>query len=194
MYISAFIQNEQENYYEISICPEFMDRSIYDICATLLHEMVHLWNLQNDIQDCSRGNTYHNKKFKKVAEEHGLIINYDKRIGWSLTKLQPTTKEFINLHNDLKLIPLIRRSAFKQIYTGSSKVEDEQDDVVNRSIKKKRNITLELNDDEFMQLGILAKDLGLNKGRLLELLAKDIIDQEKTSYAEAWINELKSNV
>lgn len=135
------MQNEGNEFYEISICPEFMDRSFYDICSTLLHEMVHLWNLQNLIQDCSRGNTYHNKKFKEVAENHGLIIDYDKRIGWSLTKLQPSTKEFIDRHKELQLIPLVRKSNLKRISSNSK--ENEMDDNLK---PKKRNVTLELTD------------------------------------------------
>ena len=43
-------------------------RPIEEICATLLHEMVHYYNYENGIQDCSRGNTYHNKRFKEAAE------------------------------------------------------------------------------------------------------------------------------
>ena len=39
----------------------------------MLHEMAHLYNLENGIKDTSRAGTYHNAKFKATAEEHGLI-------------------------------------------------------------------------------------------------------------------------
>lgn len=48
-------------YYEITICSEYLYRSVEEICTTLLHEMVHLYCNENGIKDTSRGNTYHNK-------------------------------------------------------------------------------------------------------------------------------------
>ena len=57
--------------HEINISTATLDRPIEETTATLLHEMCHLYNLMHDVQDCSRGNTYHNKKFKECAESHG---------------------------------------------------------------------------------------------------------------------------
>ncbi len=71
--------------YELNIGAGTLDRPIESVVSTLLHEMVHIYNLMNGIQDCSRGNTYHNKKFRDKAVEVGLIIEHDKRIGWSIT-------------------------------------------------------------------------------------------------------------
>lgn len=71
--------------YELNIGAGTLDRPIENVVSTLLHEMVHIYNMQHDIQDCSRGNTYHNKKFKAKAESVGLVIEYDKRIGYSIT-------------------------------------------------------------------------------------------------------------
>lgn len=71
--------------YELNIGAGTLDRPIENVVSTMLHEMVHIYNLMNGIQDCSRGNTYHNKKFKEKAESVGLIIDYDSRIGWSIT-------------------------------------------------------------------------------------------------------------
>ena len=36
--------------------------------AGAVHEMVHYYCQINNIQDTSRGNTYHNKRFKEEAE------------------------------------------------------------------------------------------------------------------------------
>ena len=71
--------------FELNIGAGTLDRPIENVVSTLLHEMVHIYHLQNDIQDCSRGNTYHNKKFKEKAESVGLKIDYDSRIGYSIT-------------------------------------------------------------------------------------------------------------
>ena len=49
---------------EINIGAGTLSRPIENVVATLLHEIVHYWNDQNGVKDCSRGNTYHNKRFK----------------------------------------------------------------------------------------------------------------------------------
>ena len=36
---------DEDGYYEINLCAEHLLRPFDDICATLLHEMVHLYNL-----------------------------------------------------------------------------------------------------------------------------------------------------
>ena len=54
--------------HEINIGAGTLARPIEDVAATLLHEMVHYYNYENGIQDCSRGNTYHNRRFKTAAE------------------------------------------------------------------------------------------------------------------------------
>lgn len=103
----------KESYYEITICAEYLNRPIEEIIGTMLHEMVHLNNLQFDIKDTSRSGTYHNKRFKEIAEGRGLIIEYDKRIGWSLTKLQENTKNMITeLNPALELFKIARRSPY----------------------------------------------------------------------------------
>lgn len=78
-------RRKDNNSYELNIGAGTLARPIENVVATMLHEMVHVYNLMNGIQDCSRGNTYHNKRFKEKAESVGLIIEYDSRIGWSIT-------------------------------------------------------------------------------------------------------------
>lgn len=93
-------QEESVGYYEINLCAEHLARPFTEVCATLIHEMVHLWNLQNEVQDTSRGGTYHNKKFKQVAEEHGLIIEQHPKYGWTITTLNNEAKAFIDGMNE----------------------------------------------------------------------------------------------
>lgn len=73
-------------YCEINLGAETVNRPVIESMATLVHEMVHQWCYERGIKDTSRGGTYHNKRFKREAEKRGLLISYDKRIGWSLTK------------------------------------------------------------------------------------------------------------
>ena len=79
--------------HEINIGAGTLARNIEDICATLLHEMVHYYNYVNGIQDCSRGNMYHNKRFKVAAEERGLMVTHSDKYGWSHTE---PTEELLN--------------------------------------------------------------------------------------------------
>lgn len=77
--------------HEINIGAGTLARPIEEVAATLLHEMVHYYNYENGIQDCSRGNTYHNRRFKAAAEAHGLIVEHsDKGSPHSLFRLQRT--------------------------------------------------------------------------------------------------------
>ena len=85
----------QENRHELNIGAGTLDRPIENIVATLLHEMVHLWNILEGIQDCSRGGAYHNKHFRDAATSRDLVISYDPRIGWSITEPTPELCDFI---------------------------------------------------------------------------------------------------
>lgn len=88
---------ERENgFREINISAESLDRPIEEVIATLIHEMTHHYCDLNGIQDCSRGGTYHNRRFKEQAEQRGVIIDYDSRIGYSLTSPAPELIEFIS--------------------------------------------------------------------------------------------------
>ena len=96
--------------HEINIGAGTLSRPIEEVAATLLHEMVHYHNYLHGVQDCSRGNTYHNRKFKAAAEERGLIVTHSDKYGWSHTFPSDRLLEFI-LDNDLTDI-LINRNEF----------------------------------------------------------------------------------
>ena len=81
---------------EINLSAENLKRSHYSTCATLMHEMCHHFCFVNGMKDTSRQGRYHNKIFKQVAEERGLVIGYAKNIGWSLTEPTNKFKEFID--------------------------------------------------------------------------------------------------
>jgi len=86
---------DSDGYYEINMCAEHLNRPFEETCSTLIHEMVHLMNLQNGVQDTSRSRLYHNKKFKQTAEEHGLVIEKDAKYGWCITRLNEHALEYI---------------------------------------------------------------------------------------------------
>jgi len=80
-------RDEEGGAYEINLSAEFTDRPLSDTLQTLIHEMVHLKNIMEKIQDCSRKGTYHNKRFKAGAEAVGLEVEESKKYGWAHTKL-----------------------------------------------------------------------------------------------------------
>lgn len=79
--------------HELNLGAETLSRPIENVTATMLHEMVHLYNIAHEVQDCSRGGSYHNKKFKDEAERRGLHIEHHERYGWTLTE---PTEELID--------------------------------------------------------------------------------------------------
>ena len=95
---------------EINIGAGTLARPIENICATLLHEMVHYYCHVNGIKDTSRGNTYHNKRFKGIAESHGLKVSHHEKYGWTITEPNDELLTFV-LENDLSDI-LITRNEF----------------------------------------------------------------------------------
>lgn len=113
-----WVQGKNERY-EINISVDYIGtRSVESTIATLMHEMAHLYNLMNGIKDTSRGGVYHNKRFKETAEEHGLIIEHTEHIGWSLTSLPDSTKEWIKNNINIKGINIYKRVAERA--TGTS--------------------------------------------------------------------------
>ena len=69
------------------------------VLGTLLHEAAHALSAARGIQDTSRQGRYHNKKFKACAEELGISVEHDPRLGWSITTLpaQTATKYAVQL-------------------------------------------------------------------------------------------------
>lgn len=85
--------------YELNISAYSIGRDPEDICETILHEQCHLYNLINDIEDTSDKGRYHNKFFKKAAQDHGLNVIRDKHSGWSKTKLDEAAKAYVKKLN-----------------------------------------------------------------------------------------------
>lgn len=100
-----------------------MNISIEKIVGTLLHEMVHLYNLQNNIKDTSRSGLYHNKNFKEIAEMKGLNVEKSEQYGWCITEIKEEVKDHINISNlNSDCFVIARRPPFK------SKDKDKSED------------------------------------------------------------------
>ena len=104
--------------HEINIGAGTLARPIEEVVSTLLHEMVHYYNYERGIQDCSRGNTYHNRKFREEAERRGLLVEHSDKYGWSHTSPSDLLLDFV-LENDLSDI-LINRNEFSGFQMGGT--------------------------------------------------------------------------
>ncbi len=89
----AWQSTEHGDQYSLNISSEYLNRGLTELCCSLLHEMVHEYNWcyidptigKDVVKDVSRGNTYHNRKFKAEAEKRGLVIDRDPLYGWTIT-------------------------------------------------------------------------------------------------------------
>ena len=104
--------------HEINIGAGTLARPIEEVVATLLHEMIHYYNYENGVQDCSRGNTYHNRRFKEAAERHGLNVSHSDKYGWSHTTPTEELIDFV-INNDLTDI-LLNRNEFSGFQIGGT--------------------------------------------------------------------------
>ncbi|MBE5955697.1 MAG: SprT family zinc-dependent metalloprotease [Lachnospiraceae bacterium] len=85
--------------YELNIGADYLYRPIEELVATLIHESVHLYCLENDIKDTSNRGIYHNKTFKRIAEDKGhLIISRHPKYGWTITEPSEETLDFCIRH------------------------------------------------------------------------------------------------
>ena len=91
----AWQDGRTDGYYEINVCAEYLNRTIEAIAETMLHEMVHLYNILHGVKDCSRAGTYHNIAFRDAALSHGLDCRKDAKYGWTVTELTQDAASFI---------------------------------------------------------------------------------------------------
>jgi hypothetical protein len=134
---------DKKYFREINMCAEYLNRPAELVITTLLHEMSHLYNIQNNIQDCSRAGTYHNAKFKEIAEKVDLIVEKDVKYGYCITK--PTEKliEYVKENCRSGCFKLERMKTYKdgtpKITTGTDKNGKEK--TVSRTKQSMRKYT-----------------------------------------------------
>ena len=120
---------------EINIGAGTLDRQIFEVCASLIHEMVHWYNWLHDVKDTSRGSVYHNKRFKAEAEKHGIQIDYDERIGWSITTAKEELIDWC-IDNDLEEFRLGRNEFISYFIGGGAKAGNGGIDTTGKTPKK----------------------------------------------------------
>lgn len=112
---------------EINLGAESLRRPVSEVIATLMHEMVHYYCHVQGIKDVSRGNTYHNKRFKEEAEKRGLIIGYSAGVGYSLTRPSQSMADLVRDLGWLDKLQLYRNPEYKTSADGSKKGNGEKE-------------------------------------------------------------------
>jgi len=104
---------------------DFPNLDYTDVPPTLLHEMIHIWNEQQGVVDCTT-NQYHNKQFLSSALEMGLVVIKHKTQGWAITTTtlprNVMTKELVRVpskaaitrRNEVFAALKIDKAAFRQ--------------------------------------------------------------------------------
>ena len=86
-------QAVRERLPEVFVGGEGLKRGPVDVLGTLLHEAAHALAHVRGIKDTSRQGRWHNARFKALAEELGIEVTKDPRIGWSPTTVATATRE-----------------------------------------------------------------------------------------------------
>lgn len=149
-----WIEGEDQPVHEINISAEYMKRDHVEVLETLLHEMAHLYNAQNGVQDVS-GHQYHNRHFKLAAQKFGLEVVKKGYRGFAWTSLGDEAKKAIEDLKPNKNSLLIHRKTFKrggsdryiQLIARREHYENLVEELVHLSGMKKREIVEEALDD-----------------------------------------------
>jgi len=127
---------------EINLCAEYLNRDVELVITTLAHEMCHLLSLQRGVQDTSRSGTYHNREFKTVAEDKGLIVEKDSKYGYCVTKPSPEFTKLIKKHCRAGCFKLERMKTYRD---GTPKVTkigtDGKEKTITRTKQSSRKYT-----------------------------------------------------
>jgi len=111
-----------EGLHELFVSGEGLRRGAGDVLGTLLHEAAHGLAAVRGIQDTSRQGRYHNKKFRTLGEELGLIITEDGTLGWSGTTLSPeAAQRYVDVLRQLAAAMTAYRRAEQPGMAGKSK-------------------------------------------------------------------------
>ncbi len=105
---------KDEGQYEINIGAEFLNRPSEYTAATMLHEMVHLFCRENDLEETCQNGRYHNKLFKQECEARGLVIEYDRANGYSTTLPGESFIEKLRSNGFTLEVPFARHTLTKE--------------------------------------------------------------------------------
>lgn len=96
----------------INVSSAYLNRPLEQCIAGLLHEMVHMYNDLELIQDTSNNGAYHNRFFARQAVQRGLVVASTKTKGYGLTAPSERLIDWILLHDEVWMI----EACYRRIY------------------------------------------------------------------------------
>ena len=78
---------------EVFVGGEGLARGPVGVLGTLLHEAAHALADVRGVKDTSRQGRWHNARFKALAEELGIEVTKDPKLGWSPTSVTDTARD-----------------------------------------------------------------------------------------------------
>lgn len=105
---------ENEGQYEINIGAEFLNRPNEQTASTMLHEMIHLYCRENDIEETCQNGRYHNKRFLAECEARDLVVEYDRANGYSTTKPSDALTKGLKANGYELNVPFARHTIEKE--------------------------------------------------------------------------------
>lgn len=102
--------SDAENMAEVFIGGEGLRRGSRGVLGTQLHEAAHGLAHTRLVKDTSRQGRYHNRRFRALAEEVGLVVEHHPRLGWSLTRLpDQTASRYLEAIAELERVLTVHR-------------------------------------------------------------------------------------
>lgn len=86
-------QPEQDRIDEVHISSHILSQGGRSIMETIVHEAVHSAARARGIKDVSRQSRWHNRRFAAIANEFGLVVERDSKIGHRTPDLTDETVE-----------------------------------------------------------------------------------------------------
>lgn len=142
--VSRVWRRKEDELFELNIAAEVLDFPIEETIDTVIPEQVHLFCRIHDIKETSRNGGYHNKKFKELAESHGLICIYTgSQYGWSTTAKDNNRLLEYAIEKGYSELQIVRKS-FAGIRISATSQQIQQQPVSNPQGEKRPSSTRKL--------------------------------------------------
>lgn len=117
---------------EVQVAGESLSRGAEFILKVLLHEGAHGLGASREIKNTSRQGRYHNREFRKLAEEMGLVfpangegkVKADKVFGWAFPEMPPEMVDTYRVEVDALQVAL---DGFYRLTKTQAASEDEKE-------------------------------------------------------------------
>lgn len=122
--------------YAIKLASEHLN-NLETMQITLLHEMCHLYAMEQGIKDTTRNGYYHNKNFAEIATKAGLIVTQEKQ-GAATRSMSEELKAWLEETCPIKSIRIVWKPEGKKQSRGEGEQEQPEGEDGNEEQKPKK--------------------------------------------------------